>query len=146
MVSYILTAGIALLSSMASAAALPAPAPTSLSVRQATLPDQCTDYCSVSAGCVCIRRPTNCTSPKSIRSDISILTTIRRRDLSRRLGRNLRNSCGPFQQLYSNGLVPVEPVSILWANAPLLDKANGFVVKSARNVSVFAHTSQSALV
>ncbi|KAK3215393.1 hypothetical protein GRF29_19g3145239, partial [Pseudopithomyces chartarum] len=56
MVSFTLTASIALLASAVAAI----PTSSQLATRQATLPDECSDYCSVSAGCVCIRRPTNC--------------------------------------------------------------------------------------
>ncbi|KAF1977828.1 hypothetical protein BU23DRAFT_550508 [Bimuria novae-zelandiae CBS 107.79] len=56
MVSFTLTASIALLVSAVAAI----PTAQGLVARQATLPEECSDYCSVSAGCVCIRRPTNC--------------------------------------------------------------------------------------
>lgn len=70
MVSFTLTAGIALLASVTSAAVVPLgfphpePKHPQLQTRQAQMPSECTDYCSVSAGCVCIRRPTNCKSWK----------------------------------------------------------------------------------
>ncbi|KAJ4298006.1 hypothetical protein N0V90_005905 [Kalmusia sp. IMI 367209] len=56
MVSFTLTASIALLASFVAAV----PLSSGLVARQASMPDECSDYCSVSAGCVCIRRPTNC--------------------------------------------------------------------------------------
>ncbi|KAF2190677.1 carbohydrate-binding module family 50 protein [Zopfia rhizophila CBS 207.26] len=64
MVSFTLTAGIAMLASMAAAVPFPFDAtsllPHHLNARQEQMPPDCTEYCSVSAGCVCIIRPTNC--------------------------------------------------------------------------------------
>ncbi|KAF2708410.1 carbohydrate-binding module family 50 protein [Pleomassaria siparia CBS 279.74] len=62
MVSFTTAAAIALLASISSVAAAPFASNevSTLVARQATLPTECTDYCSVSAGCVCIIRPTNC--------------------------------------------------------------------------------------
>ncbi|KAF2689048.1 carbohydrate-binding module family 50 protein [Lentithecium fluviatile CBS 122367] len=59
MVIFTQTASIVLLATLASAAALHHQS-NALVTRQASLPDECTEYCSISAGCVCIRRPTNC--------------------------------------------------------------------------------------
>jgi hypothetical protein len=67
MVSFTLSIGTALFAATALAAAMPpsfeAPALSSdmrLEARQAEMPEECTEYCSVAAGCVCITRPTNC--------------------------------------------------------------------------------------
>ncbi|KAF2116497.1 hypothetical protein BDV96DRAFT_598402 [Lophiotrema nucula] len=63
MMSFTIASVVALLAT--SASAIPFPFDTTsltknLLPRQETLPPTCTNYCSVSAGCVCIRRPTNC--------------------------------------------------------------------------------------
>lgn len=91
MVSFTLTMGVAILASMASAAAVPSPFnPTAASslvnieARQANMPSECTDYCSVSAGCVCIKRPTNCMFTRTPHS--SYIDQLRRRHISRGLG------------------------------------------------------------
>ncbi|KAJ4356278.1 uncharacterized protein N0V89_004309 [Didymosphaeria variabile] len=63
MVSFTFTASIALL--VSAVIAIPT---QGLVARQATLPDECSDYCSVSAGCVCIRRPTNCQASYLVQS------------------------------------------------------------------------------
>ncbi|CAI6258390.1 unnamed protein product [Periconia digitata] len=73
MVSFTLSATVALLASVISAA------PTSsngLVARQATLPEECEDYCSVAAGCVCIRRPTNCVATYLVEDDDNCSTVV----------------------------------------------------------------------
>ncbi|KAF2202124.1 hypothetical protein GQ43DRAFT_414316 [Delitschia confertaspora ATCC 74209] len=59
MVAFSFVGSIALLASVAAASPFPAEA-HDLMARQEQMPGECTDYCSVSAGCVCITRPTNC--------------------------------------------------------------------------------------
>ena len=126
MLSSTITAGIALLASAVSA--IPAPAGSSLVARQATLPDECSDYCSVSAGCVCIRRPTNCTSsplssppiapiqfqPQTNNKNktnhtIHILTPPRPRNLPHPIRRNLRHHRLHLLQLHRPRPPRVEP-------------------------------------
>ncbi|KAF2740919.1 hypothetical protein EJ04DRAFT_481131 [Polyplosphaeria fusca] len=61
---------LALLASAAAAVpfALEPAAHGSLEARQAQMPGECTQYCSVSAGCVCIKRPTNCVANYTVAS------------------------------------------------------------------------------
>ncbi|PVI05899.1 carbohydrate-binding module family 50 protein [Periconia macrospinosa] len=75
MVSFTLSATIALLAAVVSTA--PASS-NALVARQATLPSECTDYCSVAAGCVCIRRPTNCVATYLTQSDENCGTIVER--------------------------------------------------------------------
>ncbi|KAF2792775.1 carbohydrate-binding module family 50 protein [Melanomma pulvis-pyrius CBS 109.77] len=82
MVSFTITVGIALLASISSVAAAPFSSNgiSLLDARQEELPPTCSDYCSVSAGCVCIIRPTNCVATYIVDSGETCGTVVDRFD------------------------------------------------------------------
>ena len=147
MLSSTITAGIALLASAVSA--IPAPAGSSLVARQATLPDECSDYCSVSAGCVCIRRPTNCTlhllsSPLLSSSPLSVhLPTPNQHQRQKQSHHTYTNPTQASQPTSPNPTKPAAPSSPPSPTSPPTTSSRG-TPSWAKNASGSAPTSPSA--